>query len=263
LYHIKSPMVVTQATCHELPKRLARRPFLAIIRAQTNFKTMNENMWALKDLDIYEGIPESELCVIAPGAFEKTYSKDVQLYSPHEPVGYIFVVKRGEVILYHSKEGKRAVFDVLGPGSVFGTFDAANKTPNHFAQTTKNTLLCVTPVEEFLKIVSRHPEIMLRLMQRMAMRINDYEQKIRSSIDTASEKVYFELVRLKDKKQKSILGKIMPIPLQVTHEQIAELTNLNRVTVTRSIKKLKNAGLITVDKGTGVIDVNITSALTA
>ena len=45
----------------------------------------------------------------------------------------------------------------------------------------------------------------------------------------------------------------MKIPLQVTHEQIAERTNLNRVTVTRCLKKLKTEGLVTIEKGTGII----------
>ena len=52
---------------------------------------------------------------------------------------------RGEVLLYHSKNGKRAIFDVLPPGSVFGNFDPSLKKPTHFAETTKGTLLCVTP----------------------------------------------------------------------------------------------------------------------
>lgn len=213
----------------------------------------NHKDFVLKDIDIYDGIPESSFCKIAPSSFEDNFAKDSQLYTPHQEDGKIYCVKRGEVILYHSKNGKRAIFDTLGPGSVFGSFDPKNILPNHFAQTTKNSYLCVTPVDEFLKVISAHPETMLKFMQKMAHRIHDYEIKIQNSIETATKRVYQELMRLHKKRQHSLLGKIMKIPLQVTHEQIAERTNLNRVTVTRSLKKLRNEGLVTIEKKTGII----------
>jgi len=204
-------------------------------------------MWFLKNLDIYEGVSEKAHCLLAPDSFEENYKKGTQIYTPHTADLNIYFLKHGEIILYHSQNGKRSIFDTLGPGSVFGSFDPNQKKPTHFAETTRNTLLCVTPLDEFLKIVQNRPELMLNLMQKMAERIQDYESKIRSNIETASERVYSELERLRKKKQSSFIGKLIPVPLQITHEKLAERTNLNRVTVTRSIKKLKDDGLILID----------------
>lgn len=212
-----------------------------------------DKFWFLKNLDIYEGISEAALCRIAETAYETTRPKNFQVYSPHEPDGNIYVLKRGEVVLYHSKNGKRAIFDTLEPGSVFGSFDPSNIVPGHFAVTTRPSLLCVTPLNEFLKIIAQHPEAMLRLMQKMALRIHDYELKIHSGIEGASERIYNELLRIQQKRQRSFLGKLMPVPLQITHETIAEYTNLNRVTVTRGLKALKEQGLVTIEKDTGAI----------
>lgn len=217
-----------------------------------NFKI--DKTWFLRNLDIYEGIPETTLCKIASNAYETNYSKSTQIYNPHEKDGNIYVIKRGEIILYHSNNGKRAIFDTLGPGTVFGSFDPNNTTPTHFAETTKRTLLCITPINEFLEIVKQHPEIMLKFMQNMTNRVQDYENKIKSSIETATEKIYLELERLQKKKQRSFLGKFIDIPLQITHEKLAEYTNLNRVTVTRGLQKLKNEGLISIDKK-GIINL--------
>lgn len=215
----------------------------------------NPNAWVIKDLkDLYEGIPESKFCEIAPHSVDQNLSKGQVIYRPHEKNSNIYVVHRGEVILYHSRNRKRAIFDTLGPGSVFGSFDPASEHPTHYAQTTKNTMLCTTPVNEFLNVISAYPEAMLKLMQKMAMRLQDYELRMGSSIETAVERVYAELLRLHKKRQKSLFTKM--IPLQLTHEKIAELTNLNRVTVTRCIKKLKEEGMITIDLKTGVITLN-------
>lgn len=217
-------------------------------------KDQDDKMWFLKDLDIYSGISEKSLCQIAPNSFEEDYRKGTHIYTPHQSDQNIYVLKHGEIILYHSKDGKRAIFDTLGPGSVFGNFDQGQEKPTHFAETTKSTLLCVTPLNEFLKIIQHHPEMMLNLMQRMASRIQDYETKIKSNIETASERVYSELERLQKKRQRGIVGKFLPVPLQITHEKLAEHTNLNRVTVTRSLKKLKDEGLISIDSK-GVIEL--------
>lgn len=211
-------------------------------------------MWFLKNLNIYEGVSEKTLCLLAPTSFEENYKKGTQIYTPHAADRNIYVLKHGEIILYHSKDGKRSIFDTLGPGSVFGNFDINQKKPTHFAETTKSTLLCVTSLDEFLKIIQNRPELMLNLMQTMAERIQDYESKIRSNIETASERVYSELERLQKKRQSSFVGKFIPVPLQITHEKLAEYTNLNRVTVTRSIKKLKDDGLIKVDDK-GIIEL--------
>jgi CRP/FNR family transcriptional regulator len=211
-------------------------------------------MWFLKNLDIYEGVSEAALCKIASDAFEKDYKPETQIYTPYEPDQNIYVLKRGEIILYHSRDGKRSVFDTLPPGSVFGNFDPNQKLPTHFAETTKSSYLCVTPLSEFMDVIKAHPELMLRFMQKMANRVQDYESKIRMNIETASERVYSELERLNKKRQTSFLGKFVPIPLQVTHEKLAELTNLNRVTVTRCLKKLKEDGLITINEK-GIIEL--------
>jgi len=216
-------------------------------------KSSLDKFWFLKNLDIYEGISEAVLCRIASSAYETTVPTGTQIYSPHKEDGNIYVLKRGEVVLYHSKDGKRAIFDTLEPGSVFGSFDPQNLTPTHFAVTTRPTMLCVTPLNEFLKIISEHPEAMLRLMQKMALRIHDYEQKIQNSTEGATERIYNELERIQKKRQQSFLGKFLPIPLQITHETLAEHTNLNRVTVTRGLQQLKNEGLIRIESGTGVI----------
>jgi len=217
-------------------------------------KQHDDRMWFLKNLDIYKGVSEKTLCLLAPTSFEENYNKETQIYTPHTTDRNIYVLKHGEIILYHSKDGKRAIFDTLGPGSVFGSFDLNQVKPTHFAETTKNTLLCITPLDGFLNIIQNNPELMLNLMQRMAERVQDYETKIRSNIETASERVYLELERLQKKRQRSFVGKLIPVPLQITHEKLAEHTNLNRVTVTRSIKKLKDDGLISVGEN-GVIEL--------
>jgi CRP-like cAMP-binding protein len=205
----------------------------------------------LKNLDLYEGLSDDQICCVAENSVDRDYSTGEQIYTPYEQAGYIYIVKKGEVELYHNIDGKKVVFNVLTPGSVFGCFQPDNKVPNHFAQCTKSCYLCTTPVDEFLKLVQIYPEMMLKLMQKMASRMNEYEEKLEVSFGNASTKILYELRRLQEKRQKGFLGKIFNIPLRMTHEEISKITGLNRVTVTKTMQELIKQGKIQIDETTG------------
>lgn len=198
-----------------------------------------------RNLDPYEGVAEAELCTIAPTAVDRRTPKGTVLYSEHDPAAGIYVVKSGEVELSHVQDGKVTVFDTLGPGGVFGDFGFTGQSPAHTARTTRPSLLCITPVEEFMKIIAARPELMLRFMRRMAERIQDYEARLKTTSTSARERVYAELVRLQEKQRSGLLSKLRTVvPVRITHEALAEHTGLNRVTVTRALASLKDEGLV-------------------
>jgi CRP-like cAMP-binding protein len=215
----------------------------------------NEKLGYLRNIDIYQGLTDAEIVCIAKNSHDKTIQKNNLIYTPHEDNQYIYVLKRGEVQLYHSKDGNKVVFDIIGPGTVFGGFSSESRRPNHFAECVRNSFLCVTPVNEFLTLVSKRPEMMLNLMQKMSERISEYERKLEVSTGTASEKIMYELARLKEKRSHNFMGKFFAQPLKVTHERLAIMTGLNRVTVTRTMDVLKKANKIQVNDKTKEITI--------
>ncbi|MBT4936360.1 Crp/Fnr family transcriptional regulator [Candidatus Peregrinibacteria bacterium] len=218
-------------------------------------KNNNSEALMLKGIDIYEGISDEEIVCIAKNSHDKKVSKKSLIYSPYEDNTNIYVLKKGEVHLYHYTNEKRVVFDILTPGAVFGCFDPKEKRHTHFAECTRDAFLCVTPVREFLLIVEKKPEMMLRFMQKMATRLKEYELKLEVSTGTAADKIIYEISRLKDKRSRNFFGKFFDIPLRVTHEELSLLTGLNRVTITRTLKQLKKEKRLKVDEKTGGIQV--------
>ena len=215
----------------------------------------NEKIGYLRNIDIYQGLTDEEIVCIAKNSHDKTVQKNNLLYTPHEDNQYIYVLKRGEIQLYHSKDGNKVVFDIIGPGTVFGGFNTENRRPNHFAECIRNSFLCVTPINEFLMIVSKRPEMMLHLMQKMSERIFEYEKKLEVSTGSASEKIMYELARLKEKRSHNFMGKFFAQPLKVTHERLAIMTGLNRVTVTRTMDILKKTNKIEINDTTKEITI--------
>ncbi|MFT7183802.1 MAG: CRP-like cAMP-binding protein [Oceanicoccus sp.] len=208
----------------------------------------DNKLWYLKNLDIFEGIADEEIMQIAKKVRECQYSKDELIYSPDDFLECIYMVKRGEVRLYHSKNGKRTVFDVLGPGSVFGGIRLSSEKSTHFAETTHPTKVCIFSEEDFLGVLKAHPELMLRFIKKITGKIEDYESRLKQRGDSAEDLIMNELTRLQKSRSRSLFGIFKASNLYVTHEELAELTGLNRVTVTRSLKRLKDTSRIEVSK---------------
>lgn len=213
----------------------------------------------LSEFDLFEDVPEEVLQKEGQIVHGTSFEKGETLYSPHQDNELIYVLKEGEVMLYHTHQGKKEGFDTIGPGTLFGNFNINNKRPTHFAEATRDCKVCVFPVEGFLNIVKTKPELMMKFIQSMAERLQDYESRFKNNLQSAKETIFEELRRLKNKKRKGLFSKFYGAdgpPLRLTHEQIATLTGLNRVTVTRSIKELKEEGLISIDANSGVIDLH-------
>lgn len=213
----------------------------------------------LSQFDLFDALSDSELKKEAPSMHGKKFKKGEIIYSPHQEIDHIYVLKEGEVILYHSHEGKQETFDTIGPGTLFGNFNVCSLKPSHYAEATRDSSMCVFPIQDFMNILQTKPDLMMRFIQNMAERLQDYESRFKNNLHTAKETIYEELSRLKKKKSRSFIGKFFGSdgpPLRLTHEQIASLTGLNRVTVTRSLKELKEDGLLNINAETGVIELN-------
>lgn len=208
----------------------------------------DQKLWYLKNLDIFEGISDEEVMQLAGKVEECHFAKDEMIYGAQEELKSIYIVKRGEVRLFHSQEGKRTVFDVLGPGSVFGGIHFNAEKSSHFAQATHPTRVCIFSEQDFLAVLRKKPEIMLRFMQKITSKIQDYEARLKDRGASADELILRELQRLQEQRRKSLFGIWKASQVHITHEELAELTGLNRVTVTRALKRLRESGKIKVDK---------------
>jgi len=208
-----------------------------------------EKVWYISHLDIFEGIPDMEIMQIAKKVQDHRCTSPLHLYSPHDGLDRnVFLLKEGEVVLFHSRDGKRTIFDVLGPGSLFGNFLPNTEEATHYAEALPGSHICIFTPDDFQKVIAEHPEVLMRLLKKLSSRLHDYEQKLKLDTGSALEKVLGELKRYRRKKHNpfAMLGRDMPLAL--SHEKIAELTGLNRVTVTRTLKLLKLQGDIEIDE---------------
>jgi len=213
-----------------------------------------QKLWYLSHLDLFEGITEEEVHHIANQATDLQNTTRATLYTPFDGRDRnVFIVKEGEVVLFHSNEGKRTVFDVLGPGMLFGNFVPNAEPVSHFAEALAGSRICTFPPEDLQRVVTVHPEILARLLGKLTERLHDYEARLQMDMASAQDKVLGELQRYSRKKRNLFSWFKDETPIALSHERIAELTGLNRVTVTRAIKILRQRDLITMDESGRIV----------
>lgn len=208
-----------------------------------------EKVWYISHIDVFEDIPDMEIMRLAERAQDQRCAAATQLYTPHDGQDrQVFILKEGEVVLYHSVDGKKTIFDVIGPGSLFGNFLPNTETVSHYAEALPGSRICTLSPEDFQKVIAAHPEVLVRVLTTLSARLHDYEHKLRLDMSSAKEKVMGELKRYTRKKRNTFAMFKADSPLALTHNKIAELTGLNRVTVTRTLMLLKLQGDIAVDE---------------
>jgi CRP/FNR family transcriptional regulator len=216
---------------------------------------MDNTSFCLRNLNVMEGLTPMEMLKAAPQMKDEVLPTGSHVYEAGDEVPFVYVITTGgEIELVREENGKMVVIETLLSGDVFGDFGMGLPV-NHTARVTKTVSVCKTPKEAFLNIVRSHPEMIFQIMQVMAKRTHDYEEKIAQLSRPAKDQLLAELRLLQRKNKQSLVGRLFNIPFRISHQKLSEKTGLNRVTVTKLMGELRRDDLVIVDEGTGSIEV--------
>lgn len=207
---------------------------------------MLNKVWYLQQIDLFQGISDEEIMQIADQVIEKKCAKKEMLYTPFDEQDSIWVLKKGEVTLYHSHYGKKLIIDTLKPGSIFGNINFEEGSADHFAEVTEDAYMCIFSKEDFMKVIQAKPDLMIKLIKLMSGRLSEYEKRIKNGLYDAKEKIIHHLEIESDRNSNGLFAKLKK--KNFTHEKIAEHIGLSRETVTRAINDLKKEGKIKADE---------------
>lgn len=216
---------------------------------------MDNTVFCLRNLNVMEGLSPMEVLKAAPQMKDEIFQTGSIIYQAGDDVPFVYVLTTGgEVELVRDENGKTVVIETLLSGDLFGDFGLGVPV-NHTARVTKTVSVCKTPKEAFLNLVRSHPEMIFQLMQVMAKRTHDYEEKIAQLSRPAKDQLLAELRSLQYKNSHSLVGRLFKIPFRISHQKLSEKTGLNRVTVTKLMGELRRDDLVIINEGTGSIEV--------
>lgn len=197
----------------------------------------------LSKVYIFQDLLEEEVKEIGRMAVMTTCPAGKIFYSPNESGEVLFILKKGRVQLYRmSSEGRKLVIGTIEAGSIFGEMILVGQGMyDAFAEAIEESLICVMKRRDVENMVLTKPRVGLRIMEVMAKRLRETEERLEQTIftDVQSQLIMLLLRMHREHRTDTI---------DTTHEALAAQLGVYRETVTTALNNLRKRGLISIGR---------------
>lgn len=164
-----------------------------------------------------------------------------------EPADTIYVLQRGRMkITSFSEDGHEVLHEIIGPGEIFGDTSAILGIPRTTsAQTLETSLLYEIGRKDFESLLTMFPEISLRLLKSVGLRLKKSEAHLLSVIcKDVFARVREALIELIDFEPGSDPNQ--PVKIGITQQDLANLVGASRQKTWQALKQLEDLGVLTL-----------------
>ncbi|MGB5178812.1 MAG: Crp/Fnr family transcriptional regulator [Gammaproteobacteria bacterium] len=200
----------------------------------------------LENVPLFSGLSSAALAEIEQHGAVKSFKKNAIVINQDDETYSLYVILSGSVKVYISGEdGREAVLNHQSAGDYFGDLALIDKQPRVASvMTTEPSRFMVISREDFMKCLSKNPEIAINLIKPMTSRMRMLAKNVSN---LALLDVYGRVARvLLEQAEEQDNGEL--ITAKITQQEIADMVGASRAMVSRILKDLKVGGYISVDK---------------
>lgn len=186
------------------------------------------------------------------GASTEMVERNKTIFFPGDPAERVYLIRRGAVRLSRVYEsGEEITVALLRENSLFGVLSllTGHRSDRFYHSVAFTRVEMVTaPASSVRQAIEADTSVGLLLLQGLSSRILQTETMIETLThrDMSSRLVSFLLVLCRDFGMPGSQG--ITIDLRLSHQAIAEAIGSTRVTITRLLGDLRNAGLVEIDR---------------
>jgi len=198
------------------------------------------NLWIFKDLD------PSEVEALSREAMRRRSVRGQSLFLQGDSADEMFLIKGGRIKLSKIfEDGAEITLDIRKAGDFVGEnmFSEEGQYPVS-AHCLEDTLTCGFSRKQFEELVLRHPKVGLQIIKNLSERISWLTSRVGSLAVTNIEDRLYRVLSIVAKEHGLAGPRGIVIQFPLTHEDLAFLTGAHRVSVTRTMKALKESGKI-------------------
>jgi CRP/FNR family cyclic AMP-dependent transcriptional regulator len=195
----------------------------------------------LQRVDVFKDLTQEEIKRFGQELSMQACASGTVFFAPDDSTERLFILKEGCVELYRlTASGKKLVTRRLGPGSIFGEMGLMGQTMHgEFAEAAGDALVCAANREDVLRILREHPDVAVRFLEVIGSRVKVLEERLEHAVFSPVP------VRLAS----FILANADPaggLVSGLTHAEIGDTIGALRQTVTETLSKWRDEGLIEV-----------------
>jgi CRP/FNR family transcriptional regulator len=209
--------------------------------------------YCIGQLWLFSGLKPEELAAVASRAHRQCFEAGESVFLQGDPAKSIYLIKSGTIKLSRVMEnGTEFIMDIRKPGDCLGEYILNDLESDYnypvSAWCFNKVITCSFSRKAFEDMILNIPAIALKIIKNMAGRIANLTERIEAMGQThLEEKLYAVLMNVAREHGEQRGGGAYALDLQLTHEDLGFLVGAHRVSVTRIMKRLKQAGKIKND----------------
>jgi CRP-like cAMP-binding protein len=206
----------------------------------------------LARVPLFSGFTPHELDALVPAARPMTVAARDELFHKGDDGSQLYVVIEGRVKAFTtSSEGDDVMFNVMGPGEVFGELALLSEGPR------SATVCAIEPCEllvldrrDFLAFLKRSPDVAVRLLTvlaEMVVRLSEFVEDVQFL--NLPVRLAKKLILFADRYGCDAEGGAVKIDLKLSQEEWGDLVGTTRESVNKQMRAWGDEGLIRIDAG--------------
>ncbi|MGL4511535.1 MAG: Crp/Fnr family transcriptional regulator [Lacipirellulaceae bacterium] len=215
---------------------------------------MTEELWYLKQCELFRRITPGEAVRIEPRCRTKTFKRGEPVYLPADAADAVLVVATGRVkIGALTPDGKQSILAFIEPGEMFGELSALDGAPREeFAEAAERSTIVLLPADVLRELVERNPLVAAGVTKLIGLRRRRVERRLRSLLYRSNRQrllsLLAELAEAYGDPAPEVGPRAVRLRIRLSHQDIASVIGSTRETVTVTLGELAAEGLVEVGR---------------
>ncbi|WP_229633390.1 Crp/Fnr family transcriptional regulator [Duganella qianjiadongensis] len=196
----------------------------------------------LRKIPLLAELTPEEMAAIKPELRIRHYAKrEVVLHKGGSGDGLLFLLSGSLQVVDITEDGRAIGLRMLVPGDFFGEIALINgSTRSASVVAMSDVLVAFLPAPVAMNLFSHSPSVARQMLRHLAQKIQrDSEFRALLSINNTSKRIYSYIVLMQKKDADGTVVENLP-----THQDIANMINTSRETVTRALLALTQQGIV-------------------
>jgi CRP-like cAMP-binding protein len=199
----------------------------------------------LRKIPLLEHLTEDEMNQVKAQLRLRAHNKrDLVLHKGGSGDGLLFLLAGQLQVVDITEDGRAIGLRMLAPGDFFGEIALINNsTRSASVVATTDVLVAFLPAQLAMHLFSHSPSVAQKMLQHLAQKIQrDSEFRALLSINNTAKRIYNYLLLLRSQVDGEDVVDNLP-----THQDVANMINTSRETVTRTLLTLTQQGVVRKD----------------
>lgn len=211
-------------------------------------KDLNKAQIYLRKIPLFADLSDDEITRVKQDIRIRQYSKrDIVLQKGGHGDGLLFLLSGRLQVVDVTEDGRAIGLRMLAPGDFFGEIALINNsTRSASIVALSDVLVAFLPAPTALHLFSHSPSVASLMLKHLAQKIQrDSEFRSLLSINNTAKRIYAYLLMQKAEANDPAAPAVLEnLP---THQDIANMINTSRETVTRALTGLTQMGIVQKD----------------